>query len=203
MQELPEVDDEFAQLASEFDTVAELKDDLRERLGRMRTMEQGGQARDKLVDHLIETVEFPLPESVVDAEFENTKHQIVHQLGHDDAQYEQYIQFQGQSVEEFETEMRESAAKSVRMQFILDAVAEKRETQVDESELTEYLIRQAQQYNMAPQEFANQIMQSGNLPTLYADIRRNKALADLLEEAIITDASGNTVDLSALNPPAE
>ena len=87
--------------------------------------------------------------------------------------------------------MRESAEKSVRAQFILDAIADKTEVQIGDAELTEYLVRQAAQYQMAPQEFANQIIQSGNLPMLVADIRRNKALAGVLESAVVTDASGN------------
>ncbi len=99
--------------------------------------------------------------------------------------------------------MRENAEKSVRAQFILDAVAEKTDVQIGDSELTEYLVRQAAQYQMAPQEFANQVMQGGNLPMLVADIRRNKALATMLENAVITDASGNTVDLAALSASDE
>lgn len=199
VQELPEIDDDFAQLASEFDTVDELKDDLRTRLGRVRVMEQGAQARDKVLEHLIDTVEFPLPESAVKAEVDFREHEIVHQLGHDDAQFDAYLEFQGKSREEFDTEMRESAEKAVRAQFILDAIAEKADVQIGDGELTEYLVRQAQQYNMPPQEFANQVVQGGNLPMLVADIRRNKALAEVLEKTAVTDESGNTVDLVALS----
>src|SRR5581483_7078928 len=94
------------------------------------------------------------------------------------------------------------AEKSVRAQFVLDALADKTDVQIGDGELTEYLVRQAARYQMAPQEFANQIVQGGNLPALVADVRRNKALAAVLESAVITDASGNTVDLSALSPEA-
>jgi trigger factor len=199
VKELPEIDDEFAQLASEFDTVAELRDDLRTRLTRVRVLEQGAQARDHLIEQLIETVEFPLPESAVKSEVEYREHDIVHSLGHDDALFDRYLETQGKSREEFDAELRESAEKSVRAQFILDAVADKAEVQIGDAELTEYLVRQAAQYQMAPQEFANQVIQSGNLPMLVADIRRNKALAAVLESAAVTDASGNPVDLAALD----
>jgi trigger factor len=202
VKELPELDDEFAQLASEFDTVAELRDDLRERLGRVKALEQGAQARDKLLEHLIETVEFPLPESAVKSEVEYREHDIVHSLGHDDALFERYLESQGKTREEFEAELTESAEKSVRAQFILDAVADKTEVQVGDAELTEYLVRQAARYQMAPQEFANQVVQGGNLPMLVADIRRNKALGEILESATVADASGNPVDLSALSGDA-
>jgi trigger factor len=196
-KELPPLDDDFAQLASEFDTVAELTDDLRTRLGRVRVMEQGAQARDHLLEHLIDTVEFPLPESAVTSEVDYRQHDIVHSLGHDDSLFERYLESQGKTREEFDAEMRESAEKSVRAQFILDAIADRTEVQIGDSELTEYLVRQAASYQMPPQEFANQVIQAGNLPMLVADIRRNKALAGVLETAVVTDASGNTVDLAA------
>ncbi|MBN9620450.1 MAG: trigger factor, partial [Actinobacteria bacterium] len=202
VKELPEVDDDFAQLASEFDTVAELRDDLRTRLGRVKVLEQGAQARDKLLEQLIETVEFPLPESAVQAEVEYREHDVVHSLNHDDTLFDRYLEAQGKTRDEFQAELRENAEKSVRAQFILDAVAEKNDVQIGDAELTEYLVRQAARYQLAPQEFANQIIQSGNLPMLVADIRRNKALAGILEEAAVTDASGNPVDLKALSADA-
>ncbi len=199
VKELPELDDEFAQLASEFDTVDELRDDLRERLGRVRVLEQGAQARDKLLETLIAAVEFPLPESAVTAEIEYRQHDIIHSLNHDDSLVEKYLEAQGRTREEWDTEVREGAEQSVRAQFILDAIAEAQEVQIGDSELTQYIVSQAQRYQMPPQEFANQIVQGGNLPMLVADIRRNKALASVLEHATVTDASGNTVDLAALD----
>ena len=203
VKELPELDDEFAQLASEFDTVGELRDDLRERLGRVRVMEQGAQARDKLLENLIAQVDFPLPESAVTAEIEFRQHDIVHSLNHDDGLLEKYLQAQGKTREEWDAEVREGAEQSVRAQFILDAIAESQDVQIGDSELTEYIVRQAQRYQMPPQEFANQIVQGGNLQMLVADIRRNKALASVLETATVTDASGNAVDLAALSEDAD
>jgi trigger factor len=197
-KELPEVDDEFAQLASEFDTVEELRDDLRTRLTRAKAFEQGAQARDRLMEKLIAEVEFPVPESALQSEVEAREHEVIHGLGHDDALFERYLSLQGKTREEFTAELRENAEESVRIQFLLDAVADKTEVQVGDAELTEYLVRQAARYNMAPQEFANQIVQAGNLPALVSDVRRNKALAAILESAVVTDASGNPVDLAAL-----
>jgi trigger factor len=198
VKELPDLDDEFAQLASEFDTVDELRADLRTRLTRVKTLEQGGQARDKLVDQLVETVQFPLPESAVKAEIDYREHDIVHSLGHDDELFERFLEAQGKSREQFEADLRESAEKSVRIQFLLDAIAAKKDVQIGDAELTDYLVRQASRYQMAPQEFANQVVQSGNLSMMVADVRRNKALAEVLETARVTDASGNVVELSAL-----
>jgi trigger factor len=201
-KELPEVDDEFAQLASEFDTVDELKADLRERLARVKALEQGSQARDRMLEKLLDSVEFPLPGSALQAEIDYREHEVIHSLGHDDALFDRYLELQGKTRDEFQAELRENAERSVRAQFVLDAVADATDVQVSDGELTEYLVRQAGRYQMSPQEFANQIVQAGNLPAVFADVRRNKALANLLEKAVVTDASGNTVDLSALAPAA-
>jgi trigger factor len=198
-KELPDADDEFAQLASEFDTVAELRDDARARLSRAKLLEQGSQARDKVLEHLLDTVEFPVPESAIASEIDSRRHDIVHSLGHDDAMFEQFLEQQGKSSEDFDAEMRDGAARSVKAQFVLDAIADSLEVGVGDAELTEYLVRQARRYNVPPQEFANQIMQAGNLPALIADVRRNKALSAALEVATIADTSGNVIDLSALS----
>ena len=197
-KELPAADDEFAQLASEFDTVDELRADLRERLIRAKALSQGSQARDRLLERLIESADFPVPESAVQAEVDFREHDVVHSLGHDDKLFDELLANQGKTREEFTAELRESAEKSVRAQFILDAIADAEQVTVGDAELTEYLVRQAARYNMAPKDFANQIVEAGNLPALMSDVRRNKALAGVLESAAITDASGNKVDLSAL-----
>jgi trigger factor len=198
-KELPEADDEFAQLASEFDTVDELRADLRERLTRAKALGQGSQAREKLLEKLVESADFPLPESAVTAEIGYREHDVVHSLGHDDKLFDELLAGQGKTREEFTAELRESAEKSVRAQFLLDAIADREQVNVGDAELTEYIVRQAARYEMAPKEFADQIVQGGNLPAMVADMRRTKALATVLESATITDASGNKVDLSALS----
>ncbi len=200
-RELPEADDDFAQLASEFDTVDELRADLRTRLDRVKVLGQGAEARDKVLELLVAQTEVPLPESAVQAEIEWREHDVVHQLGHDDDAFEQYLQAQGKTRDEFTAELREVAEKAVKTQFILDSIADAEAVSVSDAELTEYIVRQAQRYNMAPQEFADQIVQAGNIAALVADVRRNKALATVLESASVTDASGNPVDLSALSTP--
>lgn len=200
-RELPEPDDEFAQLASEFDTVDELRADLRTRLDRVKMLGQGSEARDKVLDLLVAQTEVPLPESSVKAEIEWREHDVVHQLGHDDAAFERYLEGEGKTREEFTAELRELAEKSVKTQFILDSIADAEAVSVSDAELTEYIVRQAQRYGMQPQEFADQIVQAGNIAALVADVRRNKALATVLESASVTDESGNKVDLSALSTP--
>jgi trigger factor len=199
-KELPTVDDEFASLASEFDTVAELRTDLRTRLERAKAFVQGSQARDRLLEQLLDAVDFPLPDSAIQAEVDYREHEIVHALEHDDTAFDEFLKRQEQTRDEFTDQLRESARKSVKAQFLLDAIADADQVEVGEAELTEYLVRQAGRYNMPPQEFANQLVEAGNLPALMADVRRNKALAAVLQEAKITDESGRAVDLSALTP---
>jgi trigger factor len=165
---------------------------------RVKGLEQGAQARDRLLEQLIDAVQFPLPESAVQTEVDAREHDIVHSLGHDDSLFDEFLSSQGKTREDFQAELRESAERAVRAQFILDTIAAQRNTQIADGELTEYLVRQAERYQMAPQEFANQVMQSGNLPMMVADIRRTKALSEVLQAAAITDSDGNPVDLSAL-----
>lgn len=200
-RELPEADDDFAQLASEFDTVEELRADLRSRLDRVKVLGQGAEARDKVLELLVSQTEVPLPESAVQAEIDWRQHDVVHQLGHDDAAFERFLESEGKTKEEFTAELREVAERAVKTQFILDSIADAEAVSVSDAELTEYIVRQAQRYNMAPQEFADQIVQAGNIAALVADVRRNKALANVLESANVTDASGNPVDLSTLATP--
>jgi trigger factor len=200
-RELPEADDDFAQLASEFDTLDELKADLRSRLDRVKVLGQGAEARDKVLELLVSQTEVPLPESAVQAEIDWREHDVVHQLGHDDSAFERYLETEGKTKEEFTAELREVAERAVKTQFILDSIADAEAVSVSDAELTEYIVRQAQRYNMAPQEFADQIVQAGNIAALVADVRRNKALATVLESANVTDASGNPVDLSTLATP--
>ena len=200
IRELPELDDEFAGMASEFDTIDELRADVRERLGRVRMLEQGAQARDKVLEHLLDTVEVPLPESAVNAVVEERKHEVIHELDHDDDRLTQLIEAEGQTREAWDAELRESAEKTVKAQLILDTIAEDRGLTIENEELTEYLVSQARQYGMAPSDFAQAITNNGSLPAVMADVRRNKALATALEAATVTDASGRAVDLSALAP---
>ena len=197
-RQLPEADDEFAQLASEFDTLEELTADLRERLGRVRRMEQVTQARDKILDAILDTTEVPLPESVVQADVDSALHDAVHPFDHDEAKFEEFLVSQGQTREQFDTETKEAAEKSVRTRLLLDALAEREQTTVSEQELTERIVFQAQQYQMQPEEFVRRIQEAGQLGAVYSDVRRSKALIAAVRAASVTDASGSEVDMSEL-----
>lgn len=198
LRELPEPDDEFAQLASEFDTLDELKDDLRGRLGKVKTMQQGGQARDKVIEALLAATEVPLPEALVDSEVETRKHDALHVFDHDEQRLAQWLEEQGQTAEQFDADLHTSARDVVKTRLILDAIADAEELTVDESELMERIIQQAQRYGISPNEYVQQAQTAGELGTLYAELRRNKALGTVISQSSITDASGGPVDVEAL-----
>jgi trigger factor len=199
-KELPTADDDFAQLASEFDTIAEMRDDLRGRLGRVKALGQGSQARDKVLEELISVTEFDAPESAVTSEVSYREHDVIHSLNHDDDLFLRFLSSQGKTREDFLADLRENAVRSVKAQLILDSIADSEELTVGDAELTEYLVRQAARYNIAPKDFADEIVKAGNLPALIADVRRNKALAVALTAATVTDASGTTLNLAELSP---
>ena len=183
VRELPEADDEFAQLASEFDTLDELKADLASQADQAAKYKQGIEARDKLVEHLLQVIDVPVPDGIVEAE--------VHSHLEGEGRLED---------DEHRAEVDESTRRSLKLQFILDALAEKHEVSAGQEDLVEYLIMQAQQYGMDPNQFAQTIDQQGQIPAIIAEVTRRKALAHVLEDVTITDASGNTIDLDELVP---
>ena len=197
-RQLPEADDEFAQLASEFDTLDELKADLRERHGRVKKMEQAGQARDKVLEALLEATDIPAPQGVVDSEVEVRAHEAVHEFEHDEDKLTAYVESQGQTREEFDTELRTTAEQAVRTQLLLDEVAEKGEVQVDQQELMERIFMQAQRFGISPDEYIQQAQQANQLGAIFADVRRGKALASVVQAATILGPDGEPVDLSEL-----
>jgi trigger factor len=197
-RELPEADDEFAQLASEFDTLDELKADLRERLARMKKVQQGVQARDKILDSLLETVDVPLPEKVLEAEVESRKHDAIHDLDHSEEALAQVLESQGRTLDEFNEEVRTESEKAVRTQLLLDTVADAEQTSVNDAELTERILYQAQRFGVSPDEYVQRAQESGQLSAIYADVRRGKALASIVRKATVTDGSGAEVDLEEL-----
>ena len=181
VRELPALDDDFAQLASEFDTLDELRADVTTQAEQAKRYEQGIQARDKVLEHLLETVDVPVPDGIVEAE--------VHQHLEGENRLED---------DEHRAEVDESTRKALKAQFLLDAIAEKLEVRVEQPELIEYLVMSAQQYGMDPNEFAQSIDQQGQIPSIVQEVGRRKALAAVLDKAVVTDTAGATIDLDEL-----
>ncbi|GGO70702.1 trigger factor [Nocardioides deserti] len=199
-QELPEYDDEFAQLASEFDTIDELTADVRERLGRGKRLEQAAEARDAVLEALLEKVEVPLPEGIVTDELNARRQNIEQQLAFAGITMEKYLEDEGQTQEEFEADLDRRVRDAVAAQFLLDEIAKKEELGVDQQELSQHLVRRAQQSGQNPQEFANHMFEHNHIPDLVQEILRGKALATIVETAVVKDASGNVVELKNLQP---
>jgi len=200
-KDLPELDDEFAQTASEFDTLTELREDVRTRLARTKGLQQGAQARDKLVEHLLEIVEVPVPENLVEREIEWRNRAFEQELQQAGMDWDAFLSISGvENREAYDADQRKTVEEAVRTQFILDAIADAREITVDNDDLSAQIVAQAQRSRMSPEQYAQQLQQGGNIAEFVADVRRTKTLAQLLEQTTITDASGNVVDLEALRP---
>ncbi|HVW79887.1 MAG TPA: trigger factor [Mycobacteriales bacterium] len=202
-KQVPELDDDFAQTASEFDTLEELKADLRDRFARIKAINQGVQAREKVLEALLDTVEVPVPEHVLHDEVHYRRNELDSQLKAAGITKEDYAQAEDTTAEAIDKELEDNAAKAIRSQFILDAIAKKEELGVDESDLTQEIVRRAARSGIAADQFAQQIVNSGMLGSLMADILRGKALALVMERAKITDASGRPVDLEKLTGRAD
>ena len=190
-QELPEVDDDFAQLASEFDTVDELTADVRERLGRGRRLEQAAAARDAVLETLLEQGRRPAAGLAGRrrAERPPPEHRAAARVRrHDDGRSTSLDE--NQTIEEFEADLERRVRDAVAAQFVLDEIATKEEIGVDQDELSQHLVRRAQQSGQDPQEFANHMFEHNHIPELVQEIRRGKALAAVVETAVVTDPDG-------------
>jgi trigger factor len=197
-KQMPELDDDFAQTASEFDTIDELRADIGERMTRIKTLTQGVQARDKVLETLLSLVEVPMPEHTLSDEVSYRKSQLDEQLAGAGLTKEVYAQTEDKSVESLDKEIEDNAANAIKAQFVLDAIAKKEELSVEESDLTDQIVRRAAQAGMRADEYAQEVVNAGQLGALMNDIMRGKALALVMERAVITDASGRAVDLDAL-----
>ena len=181
-RELPAADDEFAQLASEFDTIDELKEDIKKQVAEAKVAEQGTQARDKVLAKLVELVEIPIPEKVIEDQLEQHFNNPNAEAGHD--------------TEEHRAEVRENTETAFKNEMVLDAVADKEEVTVDQAEMINYIITMSSQYGMDPNQFAQMLDGSGQAGALVGEVRRSKALAAVLKTAVVKDTKGNVVDLS-------
>ena len=202
VKQLPTIDDAFAQEASEFDTLDELRADLRTRVDRVRRLEQGMQARDRALDTLLSKVEIPLPERVVEAEVNARAANLDQQLAANGLDLDAYLASQNETLEEHQTHVVADVERDLRTQFLLDTIAAKEELVIQEAELTEYIVRRASRLGVSPDAYADQLMHSGTVPLAVADVLRGKALAFVLEHAAVTDTSGREVDLNQLEQDA-
>ncbi|MGP5229084.1 trigger factor [Arthrobacter rhombi] len=183
-RELPTADDEFAQLASEFDTIDELREDLTQKAAESKLVDQGVQARDKVMDKLTELVPVPVPESVINEQVEQHFAQGGENPGEE------------HDTEEHRAEVKTNTERAFQNEVILDEIAEKEEVGVEQSELIDYIVQSSSQYGMDPNQFAQMLDSAGQVPMMIGEVRRRKALAKVLELAKVTDTDGKDVDLT-------
>ncbi len=199
-QELPEFDDEFAQTASEFDTADELKSDVQTRLERGKRLEQAGEARDAVLEKILTLVDVPVPEGLLTDELAARKENLEQQLGYSGMTMEQFLEGEEQTQDEFDEDLKKRSEDAIKAQFVLDLVAEQQELSVNDQELSEHIVRHAQRSGVSPDQFAQHAVENNLVPSLVSEVVRGKALAYLVENAKVTDASGNTVELKTLQP---
>lgn len=200
-QELPALDDEFAQMASEFDTLEEFKGDVKERLGRGKRLEQAAEARDAVLQVLIDQVEIPLPEGIVTDELNGRRQMLEQQLAYAGLTLTNYLEDEKQTVEEFEADLERRTRDSIAAQMILDEIVKKEGFEPTQAELSQGIVRRAQQAGQDPQEYANHLTEHPHhVPEIIGEVLRGKALAKVVESAEVKDASGNTVELKNLRP---
>lgn len=185
-RELPEADDDFAQIASEFDTIGELRQSLRTQVERAKVFGQGTAARDQLVDKLLELVEIPVPEQLVEDE--------VHRHLEQENRLEDDVH---------RAEVKESSEKTFKTQILLDEVAQENDVKVSQDELTQYLVQGAAQYGMDPNEFVKILSENGQIPSMVGEVARNKALAIVLGKVKVVDTDGKPVDLAEFTAIAD
>ena len=204
VKEVPGLDDDFAQLASEFDTLGELRADTRAQLERMKATQQVVQARDRALDALLNRVDVPLPESVVAEEVEQNRDSLVQQLERAGATLEGYLEMANQTEEQFDADLQERARRAVKVSLVLDQLAREEELSVDQADLSAYVTRQAEQMGVAPERLAQQLADDGRLPLAAAEVLRGKAMNLIAERVKVTDSAGHEIDVkAALNAPVQ
>jgi len=199
-QELPELDDDFAQTASEFDSIDELRADLRDRLTRGARVEQASAARDAVLGKLLTMVDIPLPEAALAEELKARRDSINEQLAYAGTTEADYLESEGQSEDEFAAELNDRVREAMAAQFLLDEIATAESIAVSEGDLTAHLLRRAQQTGMSPEDYVKHAVEHNHVPDLVSEVRRGKALAHVVESAAVTDGSGNRVELRLLQP---
>jgi len=202
VKEVPGLDDDFAQLASEFDTLGELRSDTRAQLERMKANQQIMQARDRALDAVIDKVDIPLPESVVAEEAQHNRESLEQQLERAGATLDGYLEMTSQGREQFDTELEQRARRAVKVSLVLDELAREEELSVDPDELSAYVTQQAEQMGVSPDRLAQELVDEGRINFVAAELLRGKAMNVIAERVKVTDSAGHDVDIAAaLNGP--
>ncbi len=197
VKELPELDDEFAQSASEFDTLGEFRAGTRGRLENVKRLGQVGQARDRALDAVISRLDIPLPDRLVSSEVEGRQSSLDEQLERSGTTKDAYLEARGISEEDLEAELTAGARRSVKAGFLLDELASTSDLRVEQEELNAYIVEQAYRLGVQPDQLAKEIVDRGQLGLAMSEVLRGKALRLLTEQVKVTDEAGRPVDIKA------
>lgn len=195
---LPTADDAWAAASTGFADLAELRADISGRLDRAKRLNQGIAARDAVLEALLASVEVPLPQAMVDQEHEWRSRAAQSQLERAGLTLQGWLDSEGKTAQDWESESRESTEQAVKAQLVLDAVADAEELGITDAELSDQIVRRAARAGVAADQYVQSVVQAGQLSGLVAEIRRGKALATVMEAAVITDSAGQVVDLERL-----
>jgi trigger factor len=197
VKEVPGLDDDFAQLASEFDTLGELRSDTRAQLERAKANQQLMQARDRALDALLDKVDIPLPESVVAEEIQHNRESLEQQLERAGASLDGYLEMTSQTQEQFDSDLEQRARRAVKISLVLDQLAREEELSVDQAELSSYITQQAEQMGVPPERLAQQLAEDGQINFAAAEVLRSKAMNIIAERIKVTDTAGHDIDVAA------
>jgi trigger factor len=201
VKELPELDDEFAQSASEYDTLGEFRAGTRSQLEAMKRMQQVGQARERALDAVLSKIDIPLPDTMVNSEIEMRHQSLDEQLERAGTSMDDYLASSGQSAEQLETDITDSARRSVKAGFVLDQLARQEELNIEQDELNSFVIEQAYRMGVQPDRLAQELADRGQIGSVITEVLRGKSLTLITERATVTDEAGQPVDIEAAMRP--
>jgi len=197
VKELPELDDEFAQSASEYDTLGEFRAGTRGQLEAMKGMQQVGQARERALEAVLAKIDIPLPDSMVNSEIQMRRDSLDEQLERGGTSMDDYLATSGQTAEQLETEITDSARRSVKAGFVLDQLARQEELNIEQDELNSFVIEQAYRMGVQPDRLAQELADRNQIGSVITEVLRGKALTVITERATVTDEAGQPVDIEA------
>jgi len=203
VKELPELDDEFAQSASEYDTLGEFRAGTRTRLESVKRLAQVGQARDRALDAVLSRLDIPLPDRLVESETEGRQRSLDEQLEQSGTTREAYLEARGVTELDLEAEIIADARRSVKASFVLDELASAEDLRVEQEELNAYIVEQAYRLGVPPDRLAKEIVDRGQLTMAMSEVLRGKALRLLTERVRVTDEAGRPVDIKAATAEEE
>jgi trigger factor len=198
---LPDVDDTWAGEASEFDTVDELKADIRNRLSMVRKVQAQLALRDEVVRALTQLVDDDPPEPLIGAEMERRLHDLSHRLESQGADIGSYLEATGQTQEQLIAELRAGSVDAVKADLALRAVVDAEGIEATDDDVDQELERLAERFGQKPAQLRKQLERADQMQAVRSDIKKGKALAWLLEHVEIVDDEGRVIDRAEMALP--